>query len=126
MMGRSLLFAAAGSLAVLAAPASAQSDWTQVGSRVVNAAAETDTLFISGEPTHTAIRICAVGRPFALRSATVHFASGATQVIGARTLAAGQCGDAVALTGRDIDRIVVAYARYGPGETAARVRIDAR
>lgn len=126
MMGRAWIFAAVGSLAALAAPASAQSDWTQVGSRVVNAAADTDTLYIAGEPTHTAIRVCAVGRPFALRSATVHFAGGATQAIGARTLAAGQCGDAVALTGRGIDRIVVTYTRYAPGETAARVRIDAR
>jgi hypothetical protein len=119
----------AGVLAASAAPAVAQDNWEQVGTRVVNARAERDTLFVLGSDTHRQIRVCATGQPFGLLTMQIVYANGDTQDLNPQIIVqSGQCSPAMTLTGRNrtMERIVVTYAPIAAGSQAPRVRIDAQ
>ncbi len=115
--------------AATAAPALAQASWEQVGTRVVNARAERDTLFVFGSDSHRQIRVCATGQPLSLLTMQIVYASGETQDLNPQIIVQpGQCTEAMALTGRrrTMERIVVTYMPIAAGSPAPRVRIDAQ
>lgn len=111
------------------APVLAQDGWQQVGTRVINARAERDTLFVFGSDRHRQIRVCTTGQPLNLLTMQIVYANGDTQDATPQAIVQpGQCTGAIDLTGRrpTIERIVITYRPIPDGATAPRVRIDAQ
>jgi hypothetical protein len=126
---RSLSLAALALAAATSAPALAQDNWEQVGTRIINARAERDTLFVFGSDRHRQIRVCATGQPLSLLTMQIVYANGDTQDLNPQIIVQpGQCTEAMDLTGRrrTMERIVVTYMPIPQGGTAPRVRIDAQ
>ena len=112
-----------------AAPATAQAAWQQIASRALNANAERDTLFASGEAGQREIRVCAANFALAVQTLEIHFDGGGTQSVSpAATLQAGQCTNPIALASSNqaVDSVGITYTRPQSGAQAPRVRIDAR
>ena len=120
---------AAASALFATAPASAQAAWQQIASRAVNANADRDTLFASGEAGQREIRVCAANFALAIQTLEIRFDDGSSQSVSpSTTLQAGQCSNAIALasSSKAVDSVIIGYTRPQGGAQAPRVRIDAR
>lgn len=118
MHTRLAIASGAAALALVAAPASAQSDyardgWDTIGSKTVNSGLDNDHLRVRGNVRYKKVRLCAVNQPIELRDMTVVFHNGQRQRFPAnRLIAAGSCTAKFDLAGRrrNMDHIYLTYS----------------
>jgi hypothetical protein len=131
---RTLILAAAGLAATLAAaaPAAAQRwndrGWRTVGFTTVDGR-DSDTINLPGRTRQRAIRLCAINQPLGLRDFDVRFANGGRQDINTRAiLRPGTCTRAVDLRGnrRDITSVRLRYDAIRRSWQRPIVRVQVR
>lgn len=118
---------------VLPAIAEAQprrpANWQVIGFKVVNGAADTDTIRLPGQQRFSQLRLCAYNAPLRLRDFDVRFENGGRQDVSTRErINPGTCTRAIDLTGRrrDITNVRLRYERIQRGMRAPLVRVSAR
>jgi hypothetical protein len=130
---RTLILAAAGFGATLAAaPADAQRwndrGWRTVGFTTVDGR-DSDTINLPGVTRQRSIRLCAINQPLGLRDFDVRFANGGRQDINTRAiLRPGTCTRAVDLRGnrRDITSVRLRYDAIRRSWQRPIVRVQVR
>ena len=135
-MNRTMILAAAGAAATIAAvaPANAQfgrwtdRDWRTVAYTRVDGR-DNDTVRLNGRIRERAIRVCAINQPLNLRDFDIRYANGGHQDVNTRAvLRAGTCTRAVDLRGnrRDITAVRLKYAPILRSPMRPYVRIQVR
>ena len=129
---RTLILAAAGLGATLAAPADAQRwndrGWRTVGFTTVDGR-DSDTINLPGVTRQRSIRLCAINQPLGLRDFDVRFANGGRQDVNTRAiLRPGTCTRAVDLRGnrRDITSVRLRYDAIRRSWQRPIVRVQVR
>lgn len=115
----------------LGSGASAQTmgDWEQAGTRTVDPASGTQTVFAFGSDSHRQIRLCAANADLAVLSVQVDYVSGETQTIPTQFIVqSGQCSEAIELVARRraMEKLVLTYTPFTAAGRPPRVRVDAR
>ena len=127
---RAAVLAALGILAAAAAPALAQDrGWGMIGQRQVSGGVDHDTIPARGGEQYRQIMFCVEDAPIRFRAVTIRFQGGTSQQMTLRDrIAAGRCGAAITLRGRDRDvaGIDIAYEAASLGGATAKVQAYAR
>ncbi len=128
---RAAALAATGILAAAAtAPALAQDrGWGMIGQRQVSGGADRDTIPARGGEQYRQIMFCVEDAPVRFRAVTVRFQGGTSQQMTLRDrIAAGRCGGAINLRGRDrvVAGVDIAYEAASLGGGTAKVQAYAR
>ena len=135
-MNRTMILAAAGVAATIAAvaPANAQfgrwtdRDWRTVAYTRVDGR-DTDIIHMRGHVRERRIRVCAINQPLHLRDFDIRFQNGGRQNVNTRAvLRAGTCTRAVDLRGnrRDINAVRLRYAPIYRSALRPYVRVQVR
>jgi len=128
---RAAVLAAMGFLAAAAAaPALAQDrGWGMIGQREVSGGVDHDTIPARGGEQYRQIMFCVEDAPIRFRAVTIRFQGGTFQQATLRDrIAAGRCGGAITLRGRDRDvaGVDITYEAASLGGATARVQAYAR
>jgi hypothetical protein len=100
-----------------------------IGHKVVNGAADTDTIYTPGARRFRQVRLCVYDGPINLRDFDIYFARGGQQDVHTRAIIhGGDCTRVVDLKGgyRDISRIRLRYGQLARGMGRPTVRVSAR
>jgi hypothetical protein len=103
--------------------------WRIIGSKVVNGARDSDTIYTPGARHYRQIRVCVFGGPIVLRDLDLYFANGGHQDVATRErLNAGTCTRNIGLNGRwrDLSRVHMKYGQLARGMRSPTVRVTAR
>jgi hypothetical protein len=103
--------------------------WQIIGTKVVNGARDSDTIYTPGARRFRQIRICVQGGPIVLRDLDLYFANGGHQDVATRErLNAGTCTRDISLNGRwrDLSRVHMKYGQLARGLRSPTVRVTAR
>jgi hypothetical protein len=131
-MTRTLILAAAGAAATLAAvPATAQqwAAWRTIAYKTVNYGTDVDRIYVRGDRLYRQVKLCVFNAPLRIRDFDIRFANGQRQDVAVRQrIAAGTCTRNVDLYGnrRDIQWIRLRYERIPRGSARPIVRVQAR
>jgi hypothetical protein len=135
MQSKWIAAAAVVGAATLAAPSEAQRHpgwfmgWRIIGTKVVNGARDSDTIYTPGARRFRQIRVCVQGGPIVLRDLDLYFANGGHQDVRTRErLNAGTCTRDINLNGRwrDLNRVHMKYGQLARGMRSPTVRVTAR
>ncbi len=130
MMRRTaVILAAAMAFGSTAVAAQSLGDWEQIGTRAIEPAAGSVTIFAFGNDSHQQIRLCSANTELAVLTLTIDYASGEAQEVPTQFVVAnGQCSEDIALNARrrEIEKLVVTYTPFTAQSRAPRLRVDAR
>jgi hypothetical protein len=111
---------------IVAAPAAAQMNWVQLGSREVSDRAERDLIPTQGGQIYNQIRLCVDRAPVRFGDVAVRYRNGASQNMSVHDLIErGRCTAPLDLRGRnrDIESVSFTYEAASLGRRTARVRL---
>lgn len=122
------LFAAAVTLASIAATASPAAAWDLIGVREVADRTDRDTMVIEGHRRFTRIKVCVYRKPVHFHDVDINFENGGHQDVSVRQrINAGQCTRVIDLEGgaRDIETIKFLYEETSFKRRKATVKVFA-
>ena len=122
---------AALALFATATPISAQDmgDWEQAGTRAIDPAKGTETIFMFGDNRHRQIRLCSANADLAVLTVGIEYANGESQAIPTGfVIARGTCSEPLELAGRrrSVEKLVLTYTPFTTAGGTPRLRVDAR
>lgn len=128
---RTALLAAMGMLAAATAVAGLAQDrgWGMIGQRQVSGGVDHDTIPARAGEQYRQIMFCVEDAPIRFRAVTIRFQGGTSQQMTLRDrIAAGRCGGAITLRGRDrvVAGVDISYEAASLGGATAKVQAYAR